>query len=583
MIENLAATPTWWSSHVSPSDMTALRRRWPRAVLRTMNCHGLDMERLRRGARHRPNRAFRHNAPGFCPVCEDWIESALDMHMTNEHLEMAQLWRCPVEWCAVWKGSVRACQEHLSEKHGGSSLFDLKNVAKFFPPPPSWTVSCHVWQTALQPDVSGVSVDARFFYEAGCRLVHRYRVYKDPFPHPALRDGVIPRLLSCVGRAMAITRLTHLRISIPASGASSGQVPTDCFLGGAPRRSRPGSLRVTFADDVSMPAVGSPTVCSPVLDEPAPLVFPIVVKDVVIPEGETYGPADVVLDAIPPPAGFPPFSWPIASECVAVERFGSSLSDGALPDGLVSNPDVEPPFSLIAQDQVSASADSPDDVLLISPLVDVATDSVPDVTRPVAPSPPVEQLFAQDRLWAPVAVPVSAIDNRRETPVPRWRLAWEGPFMAERSPELIRSLVAGCAFRNTTYRCSDYDTPSGEFGLPVHHPRFLEWIGVAQSACLLEMGAGRWVDVLSRDGAVAAAVQLQRDVGLMQTNLDVLDQYSLALQRTASKLIEVCLGARPFPTEEVAAGALGPRVRRASIQMEVMGLWQPSMDPLRRH
>ena len=50
-------------------------------------------------------------------------------------------------------------------------------------------------------------------------------------------------------------------------------------------------------------------------------------------------------------------------------------------------------FSSIAQDQVSTSADSPDDVLLISPLVDVSTDSVPDVIRPVAPSPPMEQLL----------------------------------------------------------------------------------------------------------------------------------------------------------------------------------------------
>ena len=106
-----------------------------------------------------------------------------------------ELWRCPVEWCAVWKGSVRACQEHLMEKHGGSSLFDLKNVAKFSTP---WTVSRHVWQTALRPDVSGVAVDARLFHEAGCRLVHHYRVYNDPFPHLALRDGIIPCLLSCV-------------------------------------------------------------------------------------------------------------------------------------------------------------------------------------------------------------------------------------------------------------------------------------------------------------------------------------------------------------------------------------------------
>ena len=289
------------------------------------------------GARHRPDRAFRHNAPGFCPVCEDWIESALDVHMTNVHLEMAQLWRCPVEWCAVWKGSVRACQEHLSEKHGGSSLFDVKNVAKFIPP---WTVFRHVWQTALRPNVSGVAVDARLFHEAGCRLVHRYRVYKDPFPHPAHRDGVIPRLLSCVCRAMAIAQLTHLRFSIPASGAPPGHVPADCVPGGAPRRKRPGSLQVTFADDVSMLAVGSPTVCSPVLEEPALLVSPIVV------------------DAIPPPPGVPPFYWPIASECVAVEQFSSLLGGGALPDVLVSNPDVETPSSPIAHNQVSASVDS---------------------------------------------------------------------------------------------------------------------------------------------------------------------------------------------------------------------------------
>ena len=43
VIENLAATPAWRSSHVSPSDMTALRRRWPRAVFRTMNRHGPDI------------------------------------------------------------------------------------------------------------------------------------------------------------------------------------------------------------------------------------------------------------------------------------------------------------------------------------------------------------------------------------------------------------------------------------------------------------------------------------------------------------------------------------------------------------
>ena len=121
------------------------------------------------------------------------------------------------------KGSGRACLEHLAEKHGGSTL-EITNIAKFFPP---WTVTRDVWHTTLLPDVSGVAVDALLFHEAGRRLVHRYRVYIDPFPHPALRDGLIPRLLSCVCRAIA--RLTHLRILIPPSGAPPGQVPTECF------------------------------------------------------------------------------------------------------------------------------------------------------------------------------------------------------------------------------------------------------------------------------------------------------------------------------------------------------------------
>ena len=77
-----------------------------------------------------------------------------------------------------------------------------------------------------------------------------------------------------------------------------------------------------------------------------------------------------------------------------------------------------------------------------------------------------------------------------------------------------------------------------------------------------------------------AALQLQRDVCLMTTNLDVLDQYVLCLQGTASKILEFSLGSRGFPSEAVAAGARGPRVRWAAVQMEVMGLWRPSLDPV---
>ena len=179
---------------------------------------------------------------------------------------------------------------------------------------------------------------------------------------------------------------------------------------------------------------------------------------------------------------------------------------------------------------------------------------IADVGHLVSPLPSVGSPFVPDKLWGPVAPQLPVVDDRRATPVPRWRLAREGPFLEERSPEYIRSFGAGCAFRNTTYRDLDYDAPSGDYRLPMHHPRFLEWIGVPQSACLLEIGSGRWLDNLSRDEAVTAAIHLQQDVGLMQTNLDVLDQYTLSLQGTASKIIELYLGVRDFPAKEVGGG-----------------------------
>ena len=123
IIDNLAASPSWRSGHIVPADVTALGRRWPKAVFKTMSGRAPEVERLRRGARNRSDQAFRLNAPGFCPVCDVWIDSALDVHMLQFHLELAQLWRCPVEWCAVWKGSVRACLEHLTEKHGARPFF----------------------------------------------------------------------------------------------------------------------------------------------------------------------------------------------------------------------------------------------------------------------------------------------------------------------------------------------------------------------------------------------------------------------------------------------------------------------------
>ena len=102
--------------------------------------------------------------------------------------------------------------------------------------------------------------------------------------------------------------------------------------------------------------------------------------------------------------------------------------------------------------------------------------------------------------------------------------------LSERSLSSLNCFGDGCSFRHTTYGSSDYTRPSGKFGCPLHHRRFLEWIGVPESASLLEMGPEMLLHSLSREQAIDAARQLHQDVCLMTTNLDVLDQYMLCLQ-----------------------------------------------------
>ena len=161
-------------------------------------------------------------------MCKIRTAHSLDSHMMCYHLDLGQLWRCPVEWCAVWKGSVRECRDHFNDKHSGSETLEFERVSKSFP---AWTVTRDFWEQALKPEISGIAVDIRLFHESGRRLIHKYRVYQDPLPHPALREGRITKLLSFVNRAMVIAQLTQLRIVIPSSGNPRGKCQVTVFRG----------------------------------------------------------------------------------------------------------------------------------------------------------------------------------------------------------------------------------------------------------------------------------------------------------------------------------------------------------------
>ena len=166
---------------------------------------------------------------------------------------------------------------------------------------------------------------------------------------------------------------------------------------------------------------------------------------------------------------------------------------------------------------------------LCPPSQDSSSDVIPAVGYARLPLPSINNNVMPELVWVPALPQPKGRAADREVPVPRWRLA---------------------------YHVSDYAEPTGDYGLLLSHPRFVEWIGVSQSAGLLELSGGQWVDKLSREQAVTAAVHQQRDVRLMQTNVDVLDQYVLSLQKAASRIIDHCLGPYKYPAAEIAMGAL---------------------------
>ena len=304
MVENLIGSSTWRSRHVSPSDVIALRQCWPRAVFQVMKERSAELVDLRRQAYTGLQWAYRYAYPGYCPECKTRTDGSLESHMMCCHLGLGQLWRCPVEWCAVWKGSVRECRDHFNDKHSGSVTLDFEKASTSFP---AWTVTRKFWEQALNPEIFGIAVDVRLLHESGRRLVHKYRVYQDPVPHPALREGKITKLLSFVNRAMVIAQLTHLRIAIPSSGTPPGEVPSDCF----PETTAPAVTkkprRVTFSPVIqsTMEEIDLLTTDQDETMADSPMIT--IIEETELTKAQETKPESTV-----PPPGFLPFQWPQA-------------------------------------------------------------------------------------------------------------------------------------------------------------------------------------------------------------------------------------------------------------------------------
>ena len=154
-------------------------------------------------------------------------------------------------------------------------------------------------------------------------------------------------------------------------------------------------------------------------------------------------------------------------------------------------------------------------------------------------------------------------------------IAREGPFDAYASPmdtedsPLVTMGFPGCPYWITSYNGLAIADMNPAFGLQLHHPQFLEFIGAPESVRLLYHSPTFWVDRLGDENAMAAAVNLQRDAGIMLSNLQILSQFVTSLHRMSSEMMSTGMGRVVFPAEEIADLSTAPRAPRAAKYMAV--------------
>ena len=65
-------------------------------------------------------------------------------------------------------------------------------------------------------------------------------------------------------------------------------------------------------------------------------------------------------------------------------------------------------------------------------------------------------------------------------------------------------------------------SPAGAYGIHLHDPRLLEYVGTPESARLLSRSPEYWLHHMGRERTLAAALQLQHDAGLILSNLQAI-------------------------------------------------------------
>ena len=84
---------------------------------------------------------------------------------------------------------------------------------------------------------------------------------------------------------------------------------------------------------------------------------------------------------------------------------------------------------------------------------------------------------------------------------------------------------------------------------------------------------------MGKERAMVAAATLQRDAGVMLSNLQIFSQFAMGLNQMSFSMMALGLDRSVFPGAEVDALSPAPRPRRAAPYMSAMGLWRPQENP----
>ena len=154
-----------------------------------MKWYQQDLEQMRKSAK----KQYSQTRPMPCRFCGKVIRVDMYRHVARLHLDLVQLWRCPIAWYTTWKGSPQDCLEHLRNGHDAPWISKTASIEKYAPP---WTVCRQLWTDSLRVEHSGISTDILLFSEVGLSLTQHYRVYRGGLPHAVFRTDYIDRLRS---------------------------------------------------------------------------------------------------------------------------------------------------------------------------------------------------------------------------------------------------------------------------------------------------------------------------------------------------------------------------------------------------